>query len=200
MTTEPTPVFDRDESEAEERPYAGPAVRLLAFLLDGLCLTIVSFLVSVPVAFVLEVFSPGTIGDWTTSYDAVDAGWTGWAIYVVGSAILLLWFGAWQSGLGASPGMLLCKLRVVDPNGRSRPSFRAAVIRNCPQTLLYFGSLTGIAAVDAVLAVITLGGYIAIGVSISNSPTRQGFHDRLAGGTFVVRKPRRHPSDGGRIQ
>ena len=33
--------------------------------------------------------------------------------------------------------------------------------------------------------------YIAIGITISNSPTRQGFHDRLAGGTYVVHQ-RRH--------
>jgi len=32
--------------------------------------------------------------------------------------------------------------------------------------------------------------FIAIGITISKSPTRQGFHDRLAGGTYVVRLAR----------
>ena len=32
--------------------------------------------------------------------------------------------------------------------------------------------------------------YQVIGITISDSPTRQGIHDRLAGGTYVVRLAR----------
>ena len=60
--------------------------------------------------------------------------------------------------------MLALKLRVRDPSGEENPSPRAAVIRDSPQVLAGFGELTG-----------------------NNSPERQGFHNRLAGGTYVVR-------------
>ncbi len=109
-------------------------------------------------------------------------------MYVVLSIVMLAWYGGWQAQLGATPGMLLLKLRVRDPSGQEDPSLRQAVLRNSPQVLASFGAVTGQAGVDAALAVVGLVVVVAIGISISNSPTRQGFHDRLAGGTFVVRR------------
>ena len=47
--------------------------------------------------------------------------------------------------------------------------------------------MTGNDTFDLLLGVVGIAVYIAIGITISNSPERQGFHDRLAGGTFVVR-------------
>jgi hypothetical protein len=41
------------------------------------------------------------------------------------------------------------------------------------------------------LNVVSLVVCVAIGITISSSVTRQGFHDRLAGGTYVVRLPSR---------
>jgi hypothetical protein len=84
-------------------------------------------------------------------------------------------------------GMLLLRLRVLDPSGLGRPSFGAAVGRNSPQVLASFGPVTGNSAIDAGLGMAGGVVFIAIGITISKSPTRQGFHNRLAGGTFVVR-------------
>lgn len=84
----------------------------------------------------------------------------------------------------------------LDPSGLGRPSFGAAVIRNSPQVLASFGAITGNSAIDAGLGMAGGVVFIAIGITISKSPTRQGFHDRLAGGTYVVRRRRRrrgHP-------
>ena len=59
--------------------------------------------------------------------------------------------------------------------------------RNLPLVLGTFGDFSGDETIDALLTIVTLVICVAIGITISNSPTRQGFHDRLAGGTYVVR-------------
>ena len=71
--------------------------------------------------------------------------------------------------------------------GWAGPSLRAAVIRNSPQVLANFGAVSGSAVIDGVLGLVGFVVCVAIGITIAESPTRQGFHDRLAGGTFVVR-------------
>ena len=83
--------------------------------------------------------------------------------------------------------MLALKLRVRDPSGEANPSLGAAVTRNLPQVLVSFSDYSGNEGIDALLSIVTLVVYVAIGITISSSPTRQGFHDRLAGGTYVVR-------------
>ena len=100
---------------------------------------------------------------------------------------MLAWYGGWQAGVGATPGMLVLKLRVRDPNGEDNPSLRAAVIRNSPQVLAGFGELTGNDSYDLMLGVVSFVVYAAIGLSITSNSRYQGFHDRLAGGTYVVR-------------
>ena len=83
--------------------------------------------------------------------------------------------------------MLALKLRVRDPSGEDKPSLGAAVTRNLPQILVSFNDYSGNETIDALLRIVTLVVSVAIGITISSSPTRQGFHDRLAGGTYVVR-------------
>jgi uncharacterized RDD family membrane protein YckC len=100
---------------------------------------------------------------------------------------MLAWYGGWQASVGGTPGMLALKLRVRDPSGEDNPSLRAAVIRNSPAVLAGFGDISGNSAIDLVLGLVGIAVYVAIGITISNSPERQGFHDRLAGGTYVVR-------------
>jgi hypothetical protein len=62
-----------------------------------------------------------------------------------------------------------------------------------PQVLVSFTDYSdnegysGNEGIDALLIIVTLVVNVAIGITISRSPTRQGFHDRLAGGTYVVR-------------
>jgi hypothetical protein len=74
------------------------------------------------------------------------------------------------------------------PERGGKASLGAAVIRNSPTVLAGFGPITGNSAIDAGLVVAGCVVDGAIGITISGSPTRQGFHDRLAGGTFVVRR------------
>jgi uncharacterized RDD family membrane protein YckC len=182
MTTESDPAFVSKPPPDGYR-YAGPWIRLGAWMIDGVVLFAVTFAVVIALAAFLALAYP------TVNLD-MD-GWPAGAVaYVVTSAALLGWYGGWQSGVGATPGMLALKLRVRDPSGEANPSLGAAVTRNMPQVLAGLSDYSGNEGIDALLLIVTLVVYVAIGVSISSSPTRQGFHDRLAGGTYVLHPPR----------
>jgi uncharacterized RDD family membrane protein YckC len=179
MTTESDPAFVSKPAPDGYR-YAGAWIRLVALIIDGLVLFAVGFALGIGIALFLALAYP------TVNLD-VD-GWPAGAVaYVVTSAALLGWYGGWQHGVGATPGMLALKLRVRDPSGEDNPSIRAAVTRNSPQVLVSFTYYSGNETIDALLSIVSLVVCVAIGITISNSPTRQGFHDRLAGGTYVVR-------------
>jgi len=169
--------------------YAGPGIRLLAFLVDGFVVFALFMAVFIGFgAFAIVAFPSQVDPDSDLLNLDLDTWPAGAVIYAATSVVSLAWYGGWQAGRGATPGMLLFKLRVRGPSGETNPTFGAAVKRNGPQVLLNFGALSGIEAIDALLGVVTFATYIAIGVSISNSQTRQGFHDRLAGGTYVLRR------------
>ena len=166
--------------------YAGPWIRLFALIIDGVLLYAIIFVLFLVLGGVLFLAFPQAAE--STLMNADSDGWpTGPVAYVVLSVVMLAWYGGWQARVGATPGMLALKLRVRDPSGEDNPSPRAAVIRNSPQVLAGFGELTGNDTFDLLLGVVGFVVYIAIGITISNSPQRQGFHDRLAGGTYVVR-------------
>jgi hypothetical protein len=117
-------------------------------------------------------------------------GWAARAVLVgVTSGAWLCWLAGWQAAVGAAPGMLLLRLRVRGPTGEGKPSVVAAVSRNgltiVGDSFALFGNSTDI---DAVLAIAGAVVYWVTGVTISWSPTRQGIHDRLACGTYVVRR------------
>ncbi len=64
------------------------------------------------------------------------------------------------------------------PGGAPKPNFTQSAIRNS------FTLLSVIPYLGTLLAFIA---YIVIAVTISGSPTKQGKHDELAGGTQVVK-------------
>jgi uncharacterized RDD family membrane protein YckC len=182
MTTESDPAF-ASKPAPDGYQYAGAWIRLGALIIDGLLLSAVVFALLIGLGLFLVVAYP------TVRLD-MD-GWPAGAVaYVVTSVLLLGWYGGWQAGVGATPGMLALKLRVRDPSGEANPSLGAAVTRNLPQVLVSFSGLgySGNDGIDALLTIVALVVYVAIGITISSSPTRQGFHDRLAGGTYVVRR------------
>lgn len=80
---------------------------------------------------------------------------------------------------GATPGKSMVGLAVRGPDGVSKPTVKQSAIRNAFTLLTtlipYLGGLVGFVA------------YVVIAVTISASPTKQGKHDELAGGTRVVR-------------
>lgn len=75
-------------------------------------------------------------------------------------------------------GKMLLGLSVRGPGGAPKPDFKQSAIRNA-FTLLpivpYVGGLLGVIAI------------VVIAVTINSSPTKQGKHDEMAGGTQVVK-------------
>ena len=90
--------------------------------------------------------------------------------------------------LSRCEGMLLNR-RVVERIAEALPACGVALSIGLGALGLAKGSVRAV-------CIVTLAVYVAIGITVSKSPTRQGFHDRLAGGTYVVRRRRRrrgHP-------
>lgn len=96
---------------------------------------------------------------------------------LIDSALILGYFVVLDVVAGATLGKRLLGLRVMGAGG-GRPTWREAVIR---EAFVLLGSIPFIGPILA------LGSWIWISVTIHRSPTHQGKHDGLAGGTRVVR-------------
>jgi uncharacterized RDD family membrane protein YckC len=95
------------------------------------------------------------------------------------SGVLMFgYFVAMEVSQGRTLGKMLLGLSVHGPGGAPKPDLKQSAIRNA------FTLLTIVPYVGGLLAVIA---YIVIAVTINNSPTKQGKHDEMAGGTQVVK-------------
>jgi uncharacterized RDD family membrane protein YckC len=92
--------------------------------------------------------------------------------------LLFAYFVAMEVSQGRSLGKAMLGLSVRGPGGAPKPDLKQSAIRNS------FTLLTIVPYIGGLLAVIA---YLVIAVTISNSPTKQGKHDELAGGTQVVK-------------
>ncbi|CAM3121006.1 RDD family protein [Mycobacterium intermedium] len=80
---------------------------------------------------------------------------------------------------GWTPGKKLLGLAVRGPGGAPKPDVTESAVRNSFNLLWIVPS-----AVGAVLVILS---WIVIADTINRSPSKQGIHDRWAGGTQVVR-------------
>ncbi len=95
------------------------------------------------------------------------------------SGVLMFgYFVAMEVSQGRTLGKMLLGLSVHGPGGAPKPDLKQSAIRNA------FTLLTIVPYVGGLLAFIA---YIIIAVTINNSPTKQGKHDEMAGGTQVVK-------------
>ncbi len=95
------------------------------------------------------------------------------------SGILMFgYFVAMEVTQGRTIGKMLLGLSVRGPGGAPKPDVKQSAIRNA------FTLLTIVPYVGGLLAFIA---YVVIAVTINGSPTKQGKHDELAGGTQVVK-------------
>ena len=92
--------------------------------------------------------------------------------------LMFAYFVAMEVTQGRTLGKMLLGLSVRGPGGAPKPDFKQSAIRNA------FTVLTIVPYVGGLLAVIA---YVVIAVTINGSPTKQGKHDELAGGTQVVK-------------
>lgn len=92
--------------------------------------------------------------------------------------LTFIYFVALETTQGWTIGKKLLGLKVHGPAGAPKPDLSQSAVRNA-FTLLpivpFVGGLLGFIAI------------VVIGVTISGSPTKQGKHDELAGGTQVLK-------------
>ncbi|MFX0578685.1 RDD family protein [Nocardia nepalensis] len=155
--------YQRPLGSSPPQTLPGAWIRFAALLID----MVASAVLLLPIAFAV-----GAIG---LTHELSDL-----TSRLIVAALILLYFAGFQAWVGWTPGMRLLGMRVRGPGDANKPSFAAALIRNC--YLLLF-----LATPDTDLyALIDFALLIAIGYTIAKSPARQGIHDQLAGGTRVV--------------
>jgi uncharacterized RDD family membrane protein YckC len=101
-----------------------------------------------------------------------------WVTGLFTGALSFAYYLIFEITQGWTPGKKLLGLRVHGPGGAAKPSAAQSAIRNA------FTLLPIIPIVGGLLGVIAI---VVIAVTINGSPTKQGKHDQLAGGTQVVK-------------
>ena len=116
--------------------------------------------------------------------DALSAGEIKGALGVVILGWALYYFFALESGDGQTVGKMVMKLRTVGPGG-GNPTVEEAARRNIFNAI---GLLGLIPVVGWISGLVSLVAVIMIAVNINSDPVnRQGWHDRFAGGTRVLK-------------
>jgi uncharacterized RDD family membrane protein YckC len=134
----------------------GLAVRFVARLIDGIIVNIVAFGIALAIGAL-------------TNY---------WVTGLFSGLLMFLYFLAFETTQGWTPGKKLLGLSVHGPAGAAKPTAQESAIRN---------SWTLLNIVPFIGGLLTLVAVIVIAVTINGSPTKQGKHDELAGGTQVVK-------------
>ena len=147
-----------DSPQGSHTHPGGLGLRFFARLIDGILVNIV--------AFVLSIFL------FDRDY------W--WLVTGLFSGVLMFgYFVLFEVSQGSTPGKKLLGLAVHGPGGAPKPDVTQSAIRNSFTLLAVVPYFIG-----SLLAFIA---YVVIAVTISGSPTKQGKHDELAGGTQVVK-------------
>jgi uncharacterized RDD family membrane protein YckC len=131
-------------------------LRFVARLIDGIIVNIVAFFL----AF------------------AIDAVTNVWVTGLFSGLLMFIYFLAFETTQGWTPGKKLLGLSVQGPGGAPKPTAQQSAIRN---------SWTLLNIIPFIGGLLTLVAVILIAVTINSSPTKQGKHDELAGGTQVVK-------------
>jgi uncharacterized RDD family membrane protein YckC len=154
-------------------------MRFLARLIDFILLGIVNAIIAGILLVSIFGLSGGGYGmgmGGSYAYSALSG--------VIGAVIYLGYFTLMESRNGQTVGKLILKLRTEGPDGNP-PSTQVALKRNFWVAL---GALAVIPFVGGLIGGLAqLAIMIVIAVTISNSPTRQGWHDTFAGGTKVIK-------------
>lgn len=135
----------------------GLGLRFFARLIDGILVNIVVFLLSI---FLFD-----------RDYWFLVTG-------LFSGVLMFGYFVLFEVTQGATLGKRLLGLAVHGPGGAPKPNAKQSAIRNL------FTLLAVVPYIGSLLAFIA---YVIIAVTISGSPTKQGKHDELAGGTLVVK-------------
>lgn len=147
-------------------------MRFLARLIDHILLSIIIFVILVPLVIGAMFTDTGGFGGF---YGGFGAG--AFVSGIVGAAIVIGYFALMESSRGQTVGKMLLGLQTQGPDG-ANPTLEQALKRNLWYAL-------GIIPIIGGLAELAIAIYIA--VTINNSPSRTGWHDEFAGGTRVIK-------------
>jgi uncharacterized RDD family membrane protein YckC len=131
-------------------------LRFVARLIDGIIVNVVA---------VVIVIAIGALSNY-------------WVTGLFSGLLMFLYFLAFESTQGWTPGKKILGLSVHGPGGAPKPTAQQSAIRNVWTLLNIVPFIGGLLLIVAV---------IVIAVTINGSPTKQGKHDELAGGTQVVK-------------
>jgi uncharacterized RDD family membrane protein YckC len=173
MTTgdfEPQPAQPAETEAPEPSAPAGAepgslGVRLGARIIDS----IIIYIVAVAIGLLLRL---------VTTYSE-DAFLFALINGIIAGVLTFAYFVGFETSKGQTPGKKLLGLSVRGPGG-AHPTLQQSAIRNV-------WTLFTIVPPQFVGALLYLISVVAIAVTINGSPTKQGIHDRLAGGTEVVK-------------
>ncbi|MBL1077213.1 RDD family protein [Nocardia sp. 2] len=101
-----------------------------------------------------------------------------WISILPGAAFGFLYFVVFEVATGATPGKKILGLRVNGAGGAPTPNVKESALRNA---YMLFNLIPWVGGILWFFAA------IGIGLTVSMSSTRQGWHDNVAGGTQVVK-------------
>jgi uncharacterized RDD family membrane protein YckC len=101
-----------------------------------------------------------------------------WVTGLFSGLLMFVYFLVFETTQGWTPGKKLLGLSVRGPAGAPKPDVQQSAIRNAWTLFNIIPFIGGLLVLVAV---------IVIAVTINSSPTKQGKHDELAGGTQVVK-------------
>ncbi|GAB2862138.1 RDD family protein [Nocardioides pacificus] len=166
MTYQP---FPQDRPAPSAAGVPAPLLdRFVARILDGLVVAVPYVVLTIAINIAVE-----------SRY--VEAALTGIVLVV----LQLGYFGYLESARGQTIGKMVLKLRTVGPGG-ANPTMEQALLRN----IFYAAGLLSIAPfVGGFFAgLVQLVAWITIAVGINaDAARRQGWHDKVAGGTQVLK-------------
>jgi uncharacterized RDD family membrane protein YckC len=154
--------------------------RFLARLIDYVLLAIVN-------AIVVTVVVVGTImGSSAGAYGIGGSGnFAPRAISALLTAIIALaYFSLMEANTGQTLGKMALKLRTYGVGG-GKPTLGEAIRRNAFTAFGIIGIIPVVGGWIGALA--SLVAVVMIAVTINNSPIREGWHDKFAGGTKVIK-------------
>ena len=174
---------------AETRAYGDAPNRLVAYAIDAVLVTILVFAASICVSVlagpVVEFDEAGSGGiDVNERLAGIDA--------IVATALSLAYFVATWTWLQGSPGQRALRMRLGDERGGAVGLGRAAL------RWLPLGLPVGVAGLliivlpgygDLLVDLLLVAWFVLLLATIARSPTKQGWHDRLAS-TVVVKQIR----------
>ena len=155
-------------------------MRFLARLIDFILLGIVNAIITA----IVVVGAFGLSGGSSFGFGMGRSFAAGAVSAVITAALYLGYFTLMESRNGRTLGKMLLRLQTQGPDG-STPTTEQALKRNFWTALSILGVIPVVGGLVGSVAELVI--VILIAVTIHNSPIREGWHDKLAGGTRVVK-------------